>query len=127
MSRLSMSHFAENSYRNDIVGELGITGVGFGGAAGYGAPYFTVQGYSPFGDSWLATPMQAWDTVVEARNTLSWQKGAHSLKFGQCPEDLKDEGAGCGGGVNILRQAFEGNALLFELRDGLDEVFEGTA
>ena len=82
MSRLSMSHFAENSYRNDIVGELGITGVGFGGPSGWGAPYFNVQSYSPFGDSWLATPMQAWDTVVEARDTLSWQKGTHSLKFG---------------------------------------------
>jgi hypothetical protein len=82
MSRLAMSHFAENNYRNDIVGELGITGVGFGGPAGWGAPYFNVQSYSPFGDSWLATPMQAWDTVVEARNTLSWQKGTHSFKFG---------------------------------------------
>jgi Carboxypeptidase regulatory-like domain len=82
MSRLAMSHFSENSYVNNIVGELGITGVGFGGARGYGAPYFNVQGYSPFGDSWLATPMQAWDTVVEARDVLSWQKGTHSLKFG---------------------------------------------
>ena len=26
--------------------------------AGWGAPYFNVQGYSPFGDTWLATPMQ---------------------------------------------------------------------
>ena len=82
MSRLAMSHFAENSYTNNIVGQLGITGVGFGGPAGWGAPYFNVQGYSPFGDSWLATPMQAWDTVVEARDTLSWQKGRHGLKFG---------------------------------------------
>jgi hypothetical protein len=82
MSRLAMSHFAENSYTNDIVGELGITGVGFGGKAGWGAPYFNVQSYSPFGDSWLATPMQSWDTVVEARDTLSWQKGRHALKFG---------------------------------------------
>jgi carboxypeptidase family protein len=82
MSRLAMSHFAENSYTNDIVGQLGITGVGFGGAAGWGAPFFNVQGYSPFGDSWLATPMQAWDTLVEARDTLNWQKGRHALKFG---------------------------------------------
>jgi hypothetical protein len=82
MSRLSMSHFAENSYRNDIVGDLGITGVGFGGASGWGAPYFNVQSYSPFGDSWLATPMQAWDTVVEAKDALIWQTGRHSLKFG---------------------------------------------
>ena len=77
-----MSHWAENNYTNDIVGELGITGVGFGGTAGWGAPYFNVQGYSPFGDSWLATPMQAWDTIVEGRDSLSWQKGRHSLKFG---------------------------------------------
>jgi hypothetical protein len=82
MSRLAMSHFAENSYTNDIVGQLGITGVGFGGRAGFGAPYFNVQGYSPFGDSWLATPMQAWDTVVEARDTVSWQRGRHAFKFG---------------------------------------------
>jgi hypothetical protein len=82
MSRLAMSHFAENSNTNDIVGKLGITGVGFGGPAGWGAPYFNVQGYSPFGDSWLATPMQAWDTIVEARDALSWQKGRHALKFG---------------------------------------------
>jgi len=82
MSRLSMSHFSENNNTNDIVGELGITGVGFGGRTGWGAPYFNVQGYSPFGDSWLATPMQSWDTIVEGRETLSWQKGRHALKFG---------------------------------------------
>jgi hypothetical protein len=82
MSRLSMSHYSENNYKNNIVGDLGITGVGFGGAAGWGAPYFNVQGYSPFGDSWLATPMQAWDTILEGRDTLSWQKGRHALKFG---------------------------------------------
>jgi hypothetical protein len=82
MSRLSMSHFQENSGKNDIVGQLGITGVGFGGSRGWGAPYFNVQGYSPFGDSWLATPMQAWDTVVEGRDTFSWQKGRHGLKLG---------------------------------------------
>jgi len=47
MSRLAMSHFSENSSSNDIVDELGITGVGFGGKAGWGAPYFNVQSYSP--------------------------------------------------------------------------------
>lgn len=82
VSRLAMSHWSENNYTNDIVSELGISGVGFGGKAGWGAPYFNVQGYSPFGDAWLATPMQAWDTIVEGRDSLSWQKGRHSLKFG---------------------------------------------
>jgi hypothetical protein len=82
VSRLAMSHWAENNNTNDIVSQLGITGVGFGGSAGWGAPYFNVQGYSPFGDSWLATPMQAWDTIIEGRDSLSWQKGRHALKFG---------------------------------------------
>jgi len=34
------------------------------------------------GDSYAATPMKAWDTVVEGRDVLSWQHGRHSLKFG---------------------------------------------
>ena len=48
----------------------------------WGAPYFNVQGYSPIGDSYVATPMHAWDTVVEGRDTLNWQIGRHSVKFG---------------------------------------------
>ena len=54
----------------------------FGGPGAWGAPSFNIQGYSPLGDSWLATPMHMWDTMLEGRDTLSWQKGAHSLKFG---------------------------------------------
>ena len=56
--------------------------MGFGGPGAWGAPYFNVQGYSPFGDNYLATPMHAWDTVIEGRDTLNWQVGRHSLKFG---------------------------------------------
>jgi len=82
ISRLSMMHSTESANRNDIVTELGITGTGFGGPAAWGAPYFNVQGYSPLGDSYLATPMHAWDTVVEGRDALSWQIGRHSTKFG---------------------------------------------
>jgi len=82
VSRLSMHRSSENSQSNDIVSELGIRGVGFGGRGAYGAPYFNVQGYSPMGDSFIATPMHAWDTVLEARDTLSWQVGRHSLKLG---------------------------------------------
>jgi hypothetical protein len=82
VSRLSMFHHTENNGVNDIVDALGITGMNFGGPGAWGAPSFNVQGYSPFGDSWLATPMQMWDTIIEGRDTLSWQRGAHSLKFG---------------------------------------------
>ncbi len=34
------------------------------------------------GDNYSATPMKAWDTIAEGRDTLSWQHGRHSLKFG---------------------------------------------
>jgi len=82
ISRLSMNHTTQSANRNDIVDQLGIQGIGFGGPGAWGAPYFNVQGYSPMGDSYSATPMHAWDTVIEGRDTLNWQKGRHSLKFG---------------------------------------------
>jgi hypothetical protein len=82
VSRLAMFHYTENNGVNDIVGALGITGVNFGGQGAWGAPYFNVQGYSPFGDSWLATPMHMWDTILEGSDTLNWQRGRHSMKFG---------------------------------------------
>jgi hypothetical protein len=82
ISRLSMHRSSENSEGNDIVSQLGILGVGFGGKGAFGAPWFNVQGYSGMGDSFAATPMHAWDTIVEGRDVLSWQRGRHSLKFG---------------------------------------------
>ncbi|HXI41095.1 MAG TPA: carboxypeptidase regulatory-like domain-containing protein [Bryobacteraceae bacterium] len=82
ISRLSMDRTSENNANHDIVSELGILGVGFGGKGAYGSPWFAVQGYSGFGDSFAATPMHAWDTIYEGRDTLSWQRGRHSLKFG---------------------------------------------
>ncbi len=81
-SRLSMHRTSENSESNDIVSELGIQGVGFGGQGAFGAPWFNVQGYSGMGDSFAATPMHAWDTILEARDLLNWQVGRHSLKLG---------------------------------------------
>ena len=87
-SRLSMTHNEENSYSKDLVSELGIQGVGFGGSRAWGAPYFNVQGYTPFGDTYQATPMQSWDTVLEGRESLAWQKGKHSLKFGAAYRSL---------------------------------------
>lgn len=82
ISRLVMMHSTESANKNDIVTELGITGTGFGGPGAWGAPYFALQGYSPMGDHFSATPMHAWDTVVEGRDSLNWQLGRHSLKFG---------------------------------------------
>jgi hypothetical protein len=82
VSRLAMHRTSENSFANDIVSELGITGVGFGGEGAFGAPWFNVQGYSGMGDSFIATPVHMWNTILEARDSLNWQVGRHSLKFG---------------------------------------------
>lgn len=82
VSRLSMHRSSENSESNDIVSELGIQGVGFGGQGAFGAPWFNVQGFSGMGDTFAATPMHAWDTIIEARDALNWQRGSHNLKFG---------------------------------------------
>jgi len=82
VSRLAMHRSSETSDSNDIVSELGIQGVGFGGKGAFGAPWFNVQGYSGMGDTFAATPMHAWDTIIEGRDQLSWQVGRHSLKFG---------------------------------------------
>jgi hypothetical protein len=82
VSRLAMHRYDQNAYTSDIVTQLGIQGVGFGGPGAFGAPFFNVQGYSPMGDNYSATPMKAWDTLAEARDALSWQHGRHGLQFG---------------------------------------------
>jgi hypothetical protein len=70
ISRLAMHRSSENSDTNDIVSELGIQGVGFGGKGAYGAPTFSVQGYSAMGDSFAATPMHAWDSTGAVHPTM---------------------------------------------------------
>jgi hypothetical protein len=82
VSRLSMRRDSENAFKNDIVSQLQIQGIGFGGPGAWGAPWFALQGYSGMGDTFAATPMHAWDTIAEGRDTVSWQVGRHSVKFG---------------------------------------------
>jgi hypothetical protein len=81
-SRLSMDRTSQNDGVNDFVTQLGIQGVGFGGPGAWGAPWFAAQGYTGIGDTFAATPMHAWDTMAELRDTLAWQHGRHGLKFG---------------------------------------------
>jgi hypothetical protein len=82
VSRLSMNRTSENNGINDIVGQLGITGIGFGGQGAWGAPWFAVQGYTGIGDTFAATPMRAWDTMYEIRDVYAWQRGQQEIKFG---------------------------------------------
>jgi hypothetical protein len=82
LSRLSMDHTSQNNSVNDIVGQLGIQGIGFGGPGAWGAPWFAAQGYTGIGDTFAATPMHAWDTTIELRDTFAWQHGHHAVRFG---------------------------------------------
>jgi hypothetical protein len=82
LSRLSMHRYSENNFTHDYVTQLGVQGVGFGGRGAWGMPWFALQGYNGFGDSFAATPVQDWDTVLQAGDILNHQRGRHSLKFG---------------------------------------------
>jgi hypothetical protein len=82
VSRLSMDRTSQNDDVNDFVSQLGIQGVGFGGPDAWGAPWFAAQGYTGIGDTFAATPMHAWDTMYEIRDTYAWEHGRHSIKFG---------------------------------------------
>jgi hypothetical protein len=82
VSRLSMDRTSQNDGVNNIVGELGIQGIGFGGPNAWGAPWFAAQGYTGIGDTFAATPMHAWGTIYEIRDMYAWQRGRHGLKFG---------------------------------------------
>src|SRR5437868_6487949 len=74
ISRLSMDRTSQNDGVNDIVAQLGIQGIGFGGSAASGAPWFAAQGYTGIGDTFAATPMHAWDTMIEGRDAYTWQR-----------------------------------------------------
>jgi len=82
VSRLSMDRTSQNDSVNDIVGALGIQGIGFGGPNAWGAPWFAAQGYTGIGDTFAATPMHAWDTMYEVRDAYALQRGRHGIKFG---------------------------------------------
>jgi len=82
LSRLSMDRTSQNDGVNDIVSALGIQGIGFGGQNAWGSPWFAAQGYTGIGDTFAATPMHAWDTTIELRDTYAWQRGRHGMKFG---------------------------------------------
>ena len=65
-----MTHTTESAYKNDIISQLA-SAVWSVFPAKWGAPHSTVQGYSVFGDNWLATPMAVWDTLIEGRDSLN--------------------------------------------------------
>jgi len=50
-------------------------------SAGQGPPFFNVAGYSPVGGA-ITGPRDSAQNSFEEQDSLSWIKGAHSLKFG---------------------------------------------
>ena len=66
----------------DLVNQLGIPGVGFGGADAYGLPRFDVQGFTGFGDSLLCTPCKYWNNIFQGGERFIWTAGEHSIRFG---------------------------------------------
>jgi len=59
------------------------TGFGYDSASalGQGPPFFNVAGYSPIGGA-QSGPRKTAQNTYEAADSLSWFRGAHSLKFG---------------------------------------------
>lgn len=59
--------------------------LGFGyessNAPGQGPPFFNTLGYSPVGGA-ITGPRQSAQNTFEEQDSLSWIKGAHSMKFG---------------------------------------------
>jgi len=81
-ARMQLARDGEAAGVADLIGQLGIKGVGFGGPSAFGLPYFNVQGYQPFGDSLLCTPCRYDNKLLQIGDRLTWVRGQHSLKFG---------------------------------------------
>jgi carboxypeptidase family protein len=80
--RMQLHRLGERANGADLVSQLGIPGVGFGGPEAYGLPRFALQGFDAFGDSLLCTPCKYDNTVYQIGEHVTWLEGAHSLKLG---------------------------------------------
>ena len=74
--------FFENSDTNDIVSNWVFRESALAARVPLAHRSSTCRVSRRMGDNYAATPMKAWDTIVEGRDMLSWQRGRHSLKFG---------------------------------------------
>ena len=81
-ARMRLHRYGETANGADLVTQLGIAGVGFGGSDAFGLPRFDVQGYDPFGDSLLCTPCRYWNSNFQVGERVTWSAGAHSIRFG---------------------------------------------
>ncbi len=82
LQRMALTRLGEKANGENLIAQLGIPGVGFGGPEAYGLPGFDVQGFNRFGDSILATPVYYYDTIFTWGEVMNWQAGHHAVKFG---------------------------------------------
>lgn len=81
-SRMELNRLGEKANGEDLIGSLGIRGVGFGGSDAYGLPRFDVQGFDPIGDALLCTPCVYDNQLLQIGERVNWAAGAHSVRFG---------------------------------------------
>ncbi len=81
-TRMQLHRIGEKANGADLISQLGIRGVGFGGPDAYGLPQFNVQGFQPFGDSLLCTPCRYDNIQFQAGERMALVAGSHSLSFG---------------------------------------------
>jgi hypothetical protein len=81
-ARMRLHRFGETANGADLVTQLGIPGVGFGGPDAFGLPRFDIQGYDPIGDSLLCTPCRYDNNNFQAGERVTWSAGRHSIRFG---------------------------------------------
>lgn len=82
LQRMALSRWGEKAFGQNLVAQLGIPGVGFGGPEAYGLPAFDVQGFNRIGDAILATPVKYFDTLFQWGEVSNWQRGSHALRLG---------------------------------------------
>ena len=81
-ARMRLHRFGETANGADLVTQLGIAGVGYGGSDAFGLPRFDIQGYDPIGDSLLCTPCRYWNNNFQIGERVTWSAGAHAVRFG---------------------------------------------
>ena len=81
-NRLRLERLSENAFKRNVVGELGILGVQFGGPETWGIPSVTIPGYTTLGDDNFFLPMRLRNNAFQWLDNLTWVRGRHNLKFG---------------------------------------------
>ena len=81
-ARMRLHRYGETANGADLVKQLGVPGVGYGGADAYGLPRFDIQGYDPIGDALLCTPCQYWNNNFQGGERVTWTPGRHSIRVG---------------------------------------------